>query len=72
MGAFWFKIKHPAASSGVLTALLQFAGFQPAFAPGGELNPKRLNFYRGLLGQLPIIIFFGLRGRNMRYGCNRR
>lgn len=38
------RIKHPAASSGVLTALLQFAGLQPAFAPrDGELNPKRLN-----------------------------
>jgi hypothetical protein len=37
-------IKHPAASSGVLTALLQSAGFQPAFAPrGGELNPQRFN-----------------------------
>jgi len=37
------EIKHPAAGSGVLTALLQSAGFQPAFAPrGGELNPQRL------------------------------
>jgi hypothetical protein len=37
------RINHPAASSGALTALLQFAGFQPAFAPrGGELNPQRL------------------------------
>ena len=37
------RIKHPVASSGVLTALLQSAGFQPAFAPrGGELNPQRL------------------------------
>jgi len=37
------QIKHPAASSGVLTALSQSAGFQPAFAPrSGELNPQRL------------------------------
>jgi hypothetical protein len=32
-----------------LIALLQFAGFQPAFAPrGGELNPKRLKEQRKL------------------------
>ena len=43
LGACDFQIKHPAASSGVLTALLQSAGFQPAFAPrSGELNPQRL------------------------------
>ncbi len=40
-------IKHPAASSGVLTVLLQSAGFQPAFAPrSGELNPQRLNVFQ--------------------------
>jgi hypothetical protein len=38
-------IKHPAASSEVLTAFLQSAGFQPALAPKGrELNPQRLNW----------------------------
>lgn len=36
-------INHPAASSGVLTALLRFASFQPVFVPrGGKLNPQRL------------------------------
>ena len=36
------ELKHPAACGGVLTALLQSAGFQPAFAPrDGELNPQR-------------------------------
>ncbi len=45
------EIKHPAASSGVLAALVQPAGFQPAFAPrGGELNPQRLNRLRKIHG----------------------
>ena len=36
-------INHPAASSGVLTALLRFVSFQPAFVPrDGELNLRRL------------------------------
>jgi hypothetical protein len=39
----FFQIK-PAASSGVLAAFLQSAGFQPAFAPWSEeLNPQGLN-----------------------------
>ena len=57
LGEFSHEIKHPAASSGVLTALLQSAGLQPAFAPRGRgLKPAEIKHIVLLLCKLHSVL----------------